>query len=720
MKRILNWKYSRDSNYKAKLSKHMLRHKNKTIALLITAVLLTGCTGKYASKEQAGSLGESRPNIVLIMADDMGFSDIGCYGGEVQTPSIDGLASKGLRYTQFYNNARCCPTRASLMTGVYPQQAGMGWMTAADLGTPEYQGELNDKTVTIAEVLKDAGYATYMTGKWHLSRVRNIWAGIKTNWPSQRGFDRFFGIVDGASNYFNPMVFSDNETYKAPGDDFYFTHAVSDSSVMFIDQHLNKKEKSPFFMYVAYTAPHWPLHALEKDIEKYKDVYQVGWDKLRQERLKKQKEIGIFDETVSLSARDERVPAWDELSADKQDEFAMRMAIYAAQIDAMDQGIGRIVNKLKEEGELDNTIIFFLSDNGACAEFISSGESKAVNGKANTWESYRINWANAGSTPYKEYKHWIHEGGIATPLIVHWPAGIAAENQFVREPGHLNDIMATCVELAGAEYPSVYKGKEIVPMQGQSLVPHFKGEKNDRGPIFWEHEANIGVRDGEWKLVAKTEENTEFDPANLELYNMNDDPAELNNLAEEYPERLQSMFDAWKTWADEVNVILDTREYGHRARAYQRQINGEFDELTGGWLFSGDENIEFVIDKSGKISGDNSAKIVAGEGGNGTAVLAWPMLVVKDEAFDFSFKITGAPEARVKVGFSHLQPRFDPLAEQQFTVSEKATEFSISTKPAEANGRHELTFEVSGLKAGEAVWIDGITLKEKKKSMSNM
>lgn len=671
----------------------------------ILFVVLSSCSSGFSEQTEA-----KKPNIVLIMADDMGFSDIGSYGGEVETPNIDALAANGIRYTQFYNNARCCPTRASLMTGVYPQQAGMGWMTAADLGTPAYQGELNNKTVTVAEVLKDAGYSTYMTGKWHLSRVRNIKAGIKTNWPSQRGFDRFFGIVDGASNYFNPMVFSDNETYKAPGEDFYFTHAVSDSSVMFMDQHFKKSGSDPFFLYVAYTAPHWPLHALEKDIEKYKEVYKAGWDKLRTQRLRKQKALGIFDESVALSERDERVPAWNELSEEDQKEFAMRMAIYAAQIDAMDQGIGRIVKKLKDEGELDNTLIMFLSDNGACAEFISSGESKAVNGKANTWESYRINWANLGSTPYKEYKHWTHEGGIATPFIVHWPEGIKAKNKFVREPGHLNDVMATFVEISDAEYPAVFEGNEIVPMQGQSLTPHFEGENNDRGPIFWEHEANIGVRDGKWKLVAKTAENSEFDPKNLELYNMDEDPSELNDLAEEHPQKLSAMYEAWKVWADKVNVHLDTRQYSHRAMAYQRQINGEFDELTGGWVFSGSDGCELSIDTTSQISGTYSAKIKATTS-NGSGALKWPMLVNKGEVFKITAKTKGTTTADMTVIFKHNKPRFSNLAERQVTIENNTKELTLTTAPAEANGRYQLIFEVAGLKAGEAVWIDEVTLK---------
>ena len=687
----------------------MTMTKSATIlsVLLLAVALLSGC---QTAKE------DSRPNIVLIMADDMGFSDIGCYGGEVQTPNLDKLAKGGLRYTQFYNNARCCPTRASLITGLYPHQAGMGWMTAADLGTPEYQGELNEQCVTIAEVLKEAGYSTYMSGKWHLSRGRNIRAGIKTNWPKQRGYDRYFGIIDGASNYFNPVVFSDNESYPAPGEDFYFTHAVSDSSVMFIDQHLRKKKDEPFFLYVAYTSPHWPLHALKRDIDKYKDIYKTGWDNLRERRFAKQVELGIFKETVGLTPRDEKVPAWDDLAPEKQDEFAMRMAIYAAQIDAMDQGIGRIVNKLKEEKQLDNTLIFFLSDNGACAEFISSGESKELTGEANTWESYRIHWANASSTPYKEYKHWIHEGGIATPLIVHWPSGIKGSNRFVREPGHIVDIMSTCVDVAKAEYPSVYKGNQIHPMEGQSLTPHFRGEPNNRKLIFWEHEANIGVRDGRWKLVAKTPENAKFDTASLELYDMERDPTEMTNLAQANPEKLQELFAAWQAWARKVGVHMDTREYNHRAREYQRKINGEFDEMHAGWNFvGGDNGYDFSIDTTGQISSKYSAKITAGPNAKQSCSLRWPFQAMKGEAFDLGAKVRGNGEASVKIVWIQPQP-VKNIATKPVKPGTEAVEIQLLNAAAQRDGRCVLSIEIEGLKPGESVWIDAVSLLPKKSS----
>ncbi|MFV0265809.1 MAG: arylsulfatase, partial [Draconibacterium sp.] len=486
----------------------------KHLQILCTVVFaFTWSFSSCTSTEKENASLAKRPNIILIMADDMGFSDIGCYGGEIQTPNLDELAKTGARYSQFYNAARCCPTRASLMTGVYPHQAGMGWMTNCDMGTPAYQGDLSKNAATIAEVLKTAGYNTYMTGKWHLSNTRKDKGMVKDNWPVQRGFERYFGLVGGAGNYFKLPVYSNNTKYPSP-ENFYLTNAISDSSAMFIDEHFKTQPGAPMFMYVAYTSPHWPLHALEKDIEKYRRVYEAGWDEIRKRRLEKQREIGLWENAPDLSPRDEKVPSWDSLSDDQKKDFARRMAIYAAQVDAMDQGIGRIVAKLKELDQLDNTVIFFLADNGGCAEYISSGKSKDLEGKLeDTFESYRINWANVSNTPFREYKHWVHEGGVRTPLIVHWPKGIdhSLNNSFIRNYGHLTDIMVTCVELSGAKYPEVLNGNKIVPMQGTSLVPNFSGNENGRGPIFWEHEANVAMRKGIWKMVAKTPENASFD-----------------------------------------------------------------------------------------------------------------------------------------------------------------------------------------------------------------
>lgn len=462
----------------------MTKLNHRKLKILLVTILLS-----LVLKAQ-----EKRPNILLIMVDDMGYSDLGCYGGEIDTPNIDRLAAEGIKYKQFYNAARCCPTRAALMTGVYPHQAGMGWMAAADMGTPEYQGNLNENSVTIAEVLKTANYKTYMTGKWHLTNDRKVDGKITNNWPKQRGFDRYFGIIPGGASYFTPTLYSNNNSYKAP-DDFYLTNAISDTTTTYIKDHINKNPNEPFFMYVAYTAPHFPLHALEKEINKYKSTYTVGWDTIRKSRFEKQKELGLFSKETLLNPRDTKVPAWADVSKEKQSEFTMRMAIYAAQVDIMDQGVGRIIQTLKEYGQLDNTLIFFLSDNGATAEFVSNGNSKKVDGSDDTWESYRINWANVSSTPFKEYKHYTYEGGIATPLIIHWPETINSSRTgtFTNDYGQIMDIMATCVDVSGATYPKKNNGKDIVPLQGKSLLPVIQGKNRDRGKIFWEHEANIAM-----------------------------------------------------------------------------------------------------------------------------------------------------------------------------------------------------------------------------------
>lgn len=514
-----------------------------------------------------------RPNIVLIMADDMGYSDIGCYGSEIQTPNIDKLAASGIRYTQFYNCARSCPTRASLMTGLYPHQAGMGWMTVANLGTPQYQGELNNNCLTIAEVLKTAGYSTYMSGKWHLTRnYDETQSAEKHNWPLQRGFDRFFGTIPGGGNYFSPNGLTSQNTQFKPSQPFYYTDAISDSAVSFIRYQQKKKEK-PFFMYVAYTAPHWPLHALKNDIAKYKGKYDKGWDFLREQRFKKMKEIGIIPSNTNLTERNKEAGAWSSIPARLKPELSHRMEIYAAQIDNMDQGIGRIVDELRKNNQLDNTIIIFLSDNGACAEMISNPAKTGELGTDDSFESYSLNWANASNSPFQMFKHWTHEGGIATPMIVHWPDKIKPEIQgkMWNKPAHVVDIMATFVDISHANYTSlIHKNKNIQPLEGQSIASTFELTDNNRKPIFWEHEANIAVRDGKWKLVAKGVEDS-AKIGTLELYDIETDRSETKDLSKKYPDRTKKMYENWLTWANRVKVFpLDTREYNQREKASRK------------------------------------------------------------------------------------------------------------------------------------------------------
>ena len=489
-----------------------------------------------------------RPNIVLIMDDDMGFSDIGCYGGEVQTPHLDRLAANGIRFTQFYNTARCCPTRATLMTGLYAHQAGVGHMTG-DYGVDGYRGDLNARCVTIAEALKPAGYGTYMSGKWHVTRHTGP-DGPKHNWPRQRGFDRYFGTIVGAGSFYTPNALTrDNTQFKAPPG-FYYTHAISDHAAQFITDHHKARPAAPFFIYVAYTAPHWPLHALKKDVAKYRGRYKKGWDALRAERHARMIEMGIVQKQWPLTPRDPAAPAWDEVDPKRQDVLDHKMAIYAAQIDCVDQGVGRIVAALETTGRLENTLLFFLADNGGCAEGGIWGFDRKRGGELGTdksFSSYGLSWANASNTPFRRYKHWVHEGGIATPLVAHWPAHIKSKGELRHQPGHLIDIMATCVDVAGAAYPTRYKGNEIQPMEGKSLVPAFDGKPIEREAIYWEHEGNRAVRVGKWKLVSKY-------PGPWELYDLEADRTELHDLADQHPDKVKELAALWHAWAQRVGA----------------------------------------------------------------------------------------------------------------------------------------------------------------------
>jgi arylsulfatase len=549
----------------------------KTIGVGAAGMAVGGCSGGASRLSERGS--GSRPNIILIMSDDMGFSDIGCYGGKIDTPNLDGLAQNGLRFTQFYNTARCCPTRASLLTGLYQHQAGVGHMMG-DRGWRGYRGDLNKNCVTIAEVLRPAGYSTYMSGKWHVTQYKPE-GGSKHNWPLQRGFDRFFGTIHGAGSFFDPNSLTLDNRHIPPWKDFYYTDAISDFAVRYVREH---KSDNPFFMYVAYTAAHWPMHAWEKDIAKYRGKYDEGWDELRKERHARLKKMGLVDPKWKLTKRDKGVPAWED--EPMKDWQRLRMEVYAAMVDNMDQGIGRIVKELKRQWQLDNTLILFLQDNGGCAEEYGSrgpikpDPSKPVElkpmspgelqtrmvpkytrdgkpvrtgkgvmpGPPDTYIAYGKGWANASNTPFRLYKHWVHEGGIATPLIAHWPRVIKKHGKLSGQPGHLIDIMATCCDVGGAEYPNEVEGNQIAPFEGISLLPILAGgkRKDDRG-IFWEHEGNRAVRRGKWKLVAKYE-------GQWELYDMDADRTETNDLAGEHPEVVQELAGMYDDWAKRCYV----------------------------------------------------------------------------------------------------------------------------------------------------------------------
>lgn len=503
-----------------------------------------------------------KPNIVLVMVDDMGYSDIGCFGGAIDTPNIDALGKNGIRFTQFYNTARCCPARASLLTGQYPHPAGMGWMTAADLGTPGYRGELNPETPTIPECLRRAGYATFMTGKWHVTHNKHLAPDSpKDSWPCQRGFDRYFGTLTGAENYFRPKrLFLDNDLID-PGEDFYYTDAVTDYACRFIGEHDDANPDSPFFAYVAYTAPHWPLHARPDDIEAYRGRFRDGWDVLRAEKYDRMRQCGLLDEKWGLSDRDDEVPAWESLSETEKDEFDLKMAIYAAQITAMDRGIGRIVETLKNRNMLDNTLIFFLSDNGGCHEELNRTPESSTWGTADSFVSYGRPWANLSNVPFRLFKSWVHEGGIATPLIVHWPDGLEVTDTWDRQLGHITDILPTCLAVAEASYPPPDADVSPPQLPGKSLVPSFRGKSNGRELIFLEHETNRALRKGKWKLVAQGK------TAPWELYDMETDRSELHDLSADHPELTQQLAKEWNEIAENTGVFpLDDRPWGERVR----------------------------------------------------------------------------------------------------------------------------------------------------------
>lgn len=528
-----------------------------------------------------------RPNILLVLVDDVGYSDLGCFGSTIHTPNVDSLAKGGVAFTQFYNTARCCPTRASLLTGLYPHQAGIGHMAWADKGYDGYRGKLNNHCATIAEVLKADGYRTYMVGKWHVTSADKV-NSDRSDWPVQRGFEKYYGTIKGSGSYFDPVSLCRQNTFITPENDpeykpkqFYYTDAISDNAVKYLQEHAKESPDKPFFMYVAYTAAHWPMQALDKDVAKYKGKFDRGYEPERQARIKRLKALGLMDPNWDPAPT---VGDWNAVENKKIE--AHFMEVYAAMLDNMDQGLGRIVAELKKDNRFDNTLIFFLQDNGGCAEDTGralvknslkrrfkpmkpdelqpSGQPRQTRdgrpvrkgpgvmpGGADTFIAYGTNWANVSNTPFRQYKHWVHEGGISTPLIVHWPNGIPKERdgQWERQPGHLIDIMATCVDVSGATYPAEVNGNKIKPMQGVSLVPALAGrDLNRKEPLFWEHESNRAVRDGKWKLVADADEP-------WELYDMAKDRTEMHNLAAKHPEKVKELAAEWDAWAARSDVL---------------------------------------------------------------------------------------------------------------------------------------------------------------------
>jgi len=492
-----------------------------------------------------------RPNIVVVMVDDMGWSDVGCFGSEIETPNLDRLAANGLRLTQFYSTGRCCPTRASLLTGLYAHQAGIGHMTSedtkqsSDLGYPSYRGYLSPATATLAEVLGGAGYRTLMAGKWHVGTFEGMW-------PTDRGFDRFWGIARGATNFWRPApdkLLLDQATPIVPPADFYATDSFTDAAIGMLEEAEREDDDQPFFLYLAHVAPHWPLHAHAADIARYRWRYTYGWDALRAARMDKAREVGIVTDAWGLTPHEG--PEWSSLEPRKRDELDLRMAIYAAQVDRVDQTVGRLVHTLERLGELDDTLILFFADNGACAEGgrTGGGPVEQLDTREGYWLTVGGGWANAQNTPFRRYKHWVHEGGIASPTIAHWPNGIAARGAVLRQLGHLIDLMPTFVELSGASYPTERAGAQVPPMEGASLVSALTSAAPiERPPVYWEHEGNRAVRDGRWKLVAKHR-------GPWELYDLDVDRTELHDLAAAHPERVAAMTELYDAWTERCGVL---------------------------------------------------------------------------------------------------------------------------------------------------------------------
>ena len=522
----------------------LLTKRTVRLAVALGAVVLNANTPAEAAPP---------PNVVVVLVDDIGWSDIGCYGGEIPTPNLDKQAAGGLRFTQFYNTARCSPSRASLLTGLYPHRAGMGYLDDLIIeGSEGTTGRLNERCVTMAEALKPAGYFTAMTGKWHLGQAQGT-----TPW--NRGFERSLNSPRGEL-YFpgqrgepGKPIFLNGEALSGTdprlGKDWYSTDLWTDFGLKFVDEA--RQQKKPFFLYLAPCAPHFPLMAPQADIARYKGKYLQGWDKLREARHRRQISMKLIDPKWPLAPRPPDVPAWDSLSADDKNRFDTMMAIYAAMIDSVDRNIGKLVAGLKQRGALDNTLILFLSDNGGNAETGPRGVTEGeVLGGPRSRVFLGANWATLNNTPLRRYKHFIHEGGISTPLIAHWPAGIskARNGQFEKQPGHLVDLMATVLDISGAKYPAKFNGHDIHPLDGTSLRPAFAGRDIKRArPIFWEHEGNRGVRSGKWKLVSKYLEA-------WELYDIEADRIEQRDLARQQPQLASQMAAQWQTWAGQSQV----------------------------------------------------------------------------------------------------------------------------------------------------------------------
>jgi len=503
----------------------------------------------------ASAAAAPRPNVVVILVDDVGFSDIGCFGGEIPTPALDRLAAGGLRFTQFYNSARCSPSRAALLTGLNPHQAGLGWLDSkVEPESRGFHGRLLPRCVTIAEVLGTAGYFTAMTGKWHLGQQHGTppWSrGFRRSLNSRYGEVYFPREADRKGT--THLYLDGREIPKdSPelGADWYSTDLFVDWGLRFIDEA--RAAGKPFFLYVAQGAAHFPLRAPADVIAKHRDHYRAGWDELRRHRHERQVAAGIVAAGQPLAPRPADSPAWETVPPDRQERFVEMMATYAAMIECVDRSVGTLVAGLESRGLLDDTLIVFVSDNGGNAEGGPAGETRGTGpiGGPDSYVLLGMNWATLCNTPFRRFKHFTHEGGIASPCVIHWPRGIPAARRggLEHQPAHLIDVMPTLVELAGATYPTARDGHDILPVEGVSLVPALAGAALDRPRLLcWEHEGNKAIRDGRWKLVQKWR-------GPWELYDIDADRVERHDLAAEQPAVVERLAARWREWADRTLV----------------------------------------------------------------------------------------------------------------------------------------------------------------------
>lgn len=519
-----------------RVSLHSRRDFLKTVGFGAAAIAFSGLSQSLGANQHS----RSKPNIILIMADDLGYSDIGCFGGEVQTPNLDRLAAEGLRFRQFYNCAKCNPTRASLLTGQYDQAVGVQNM---------------EHGATFAEVLRTVGYRTIISGKWHQSPL-----------PTTRGFDRYWGLADGCCNFWNPGTearpgepkpgrkiktarrwANEGEAimgYVPEKKDFYTTDEFANYAIDRLEEY--KDDNKPFLLYMPFTAPHYPLHAWPEDIAKYRGKYKIGWDELRKQRYKRQLEMGIIDSKYAVSPRDPKVPAWDTLTEKQKDENDLLMAVYVAMIDRMDQAIGRLLEKVKQLGKSENTLVIFLADNGGCAENVNTTPDIPP-GPVESYRTVGAAWANASNTPYRKYKSTDYEGGNCTPFIAYWP-GVIKPGTMTDQVGHIIDIVPTFMDISGAAYPGRLNGQKLKPVAGNSLLPIFEGKQRPpHEAIFWQFGQGKAVRQGKWKLV-------KYGNSDWELYDLRADRTELTNVAKQHPDRVERMEQLWQQWRDDCKA----------------------------------------------------------------------------------------------------------------------------------------------------------------------